>query len=189
MTNSRQISLLKALGYFWMTPFCICMVITTIVVAKLPDDEIVEAGWPLILGIWLVLWLVVTFLCTLGALPVFLHKQIAEQFQQRLCLIAGLGGVVTCGLLYTGAWAMQPDTPSFQWVWVTLGVSIVTMEILLGVCFGMGWLRAPARDGFCQNCGYDLRASPLRCPECGKEVSKHVDVTADAAPAATAALD
>jgi len=56
--------------------------------------------------------------------------------------------------------------------WLMLAAPIWPLAVLSGVV-AAAWLLARRRDrrrrtgGLCAHCGYDLRATPERCPECG----------------------
>ncbi len=65
--------------------------------------------------------------------------------------------------------------------WLREGTWLAWVVIPAGATAAIGlnlviwrWQRSTdwKRTGRCPTCGYDLRASPERCPECGSEVTK-----------------
>ena len=67
--------------------------------------------------------------------------------------------------------AMSPsDTPA---------MFIYPLPFVFGVPSWLLWRARRAirqeKEGYCRSCGYDLRASPDRCPECGTETKKPGD--------------
>ncbi len=58
---------------------------------------------------------------------------------------------------------------SFPLWWISV-ISSLPLLPWLGALRRRIVQRSRKRKGFCPSCGYDLRASPNRCPECGKRV-------------------
>jgi len=59
-------------------------------------------------------------------------------------------------------------TPRSREVRVPLWLPLFLLAVLPATRFTAWWkLRRRVARGACRNCGYDLRATPERCPECG----------------------
>ena len=64
--------------------------------------------------------------------------------------------------------------PGKMWqYWIYLPVWLpVLLTLILPAVTVVAWLtRKRAKEGHCNFCGYDVRATPERCPECGNKFS------------------
>ena len=73
-----------------------------------------------------------------------------------------------------GLWAPRPSAPWHRWVRTGLTTALTLTALFLAgrLVLRRGQRRARFRAGRCITCGYDLRASRERCPECGTVVPK-----------------
>ena len=66
----------------------------------------------------------------------------------------------------------EVDRQTFRWVTVPTWLLATAFAAGPGVVAVRRWrTRDRHRAGHCRQCGYDLRATPQRCPECGAGVS------------------
>src|SRR5690242_1848624 len=57
-------------------------------------------------------------------------------------------------------------------VWISWWLPTVLLFIAPMIWIWRAWRKRRHIDGVCPRCGYDLRATPERCPECGTPVTK-----------------
>jgi hypothetical protein len=75
--------------------------------------------------------------------------------------------VCTAAVYSAGVAALYLTPPPFGWVWL--------LPLAVLCAFGLRLLERPKEErelrrarGQCERCAYDLRATPHRCPECGR---------------------
>ena len=74
-------------------------------------------------------------------------------------------------------WGGAPSRPNVETraVLFTVPVWLVTACLALpplALFLGRLWKRSRRSEGHCAKCGYDMRATPNRCPECGSSYSE-----------------
>jgi hypothetical protein len=76
--------------------------------------------------------------------------------------------------LFTRIYSLPGDYRFFLPLWL---VSIAMGVVVIGAMASRLRQQLRYKPGCCENCGYDLRASPERCPECGWVVSLRIQAT------------
>ena len=95
------------------------------------------------------------------------HRNIREPFIQNHFVSIDAGH--RSALAYTRIYSSPGDYRFYFPLWM---LSLIVAVMAAAMVISDLRRRQNYRPGHCANCGYDLRATPERCPECGAEAGK-----------------
>ncbi len=153
-----------AVFWFWFPPFAAATVFT-ILFAPRSDVE----GRLSFIG-------VMPTALTTGFIVILLIRRlhrVSRMLERRLWMLSALAGFASLVLFFLVVRAV----PGIELLW-PVPLAVVPMVVswpVLGVAWWARWLYGPPPSQ-CPKCGYDLRASQDRCPECGQEIETHCHV-------------
>jgi hypothetical protein len=117
------------------------------------------------------------------------HDHGANSGESQMFIMIVYGTVWKKVLMKSVAIGMCQTAQEDPWYFVLmrpwlLGTLLVAPALLWGGMSGVGAWRRRGRQGAgrCSACGYDLRASPERCPECGTAVADRKNLHPSAGP-------
>src|SRR5688572_328821 len=137
----------------------------------------------LITSLW-IMCIVVALLCASGAVPgnrISLELGIGDG--SHMLFLCAWGGTMYVAVERESVWAWfelkwSDRSPigarrwGFRWRWGSIsdvdpvvGVPLWLVAIISGWIAWRLWKRVAPLTGRCRTCGYDMRATPLRCPE------------------------
>ncbi len=95
-------------------------------------------------------------------------KRFSKAFIEKATVVTGLFFIWVC-LLFLAyiIWHMDQDRLDRRTILFAVAVSTFLLPLVYHLKVGRDEVASRGRENKCERCGYDLRATPARCPECG----------------------